>query len=128
MPGPIHNFLSPNIGIESITRHSDAAPLRLPTSLDVVPSGENASVQSVENMYAPRLEARVQAFLTPSIASRELLIPGVFNSRLKKAADELRTLGRKNKSHTLRRAADMLEEDAELKDLLTTYRQLLQKG
>ena len=130
MARPIsNNLFSSNVGIESITRQT-TAETRLPESTQVMPSAESATAASntVEMLYSPKLEAALSAFLQNEIGSRELLIPGVFNSRLRKAMTDFRKASRKKKSRSLRDAAQLLEEDEDLKSLLSTYRALLQKG
>lgn len=124
----INTQFLPNTGIESITRQESETFSRLPDSLHVVPSGDEAAGGSLEKLFAPKLGASMQNFLTPDIASRELFLPSVFNRKLRQAADDLRKAARNNNSRTLRHAADVLDEDADLKNLLSTYRQLLQKG
>ena len=130
MARPItNNLFSSNVGIESITRQT-TAETRLPENSQVMPSSESATAtsNSVEMLYSPRLEAALSAFLQNEVGSRELLIPGVFNSRLKKALNEFKKEARKKKSRSLRDAARLLEDDEDLKSLLSTYRALLQKG
>lgn len=125
----INRLFSANVGIESITRQR-TTETRLPESSQIMPSGEapTSASNSVEMLYSPRLEAALAAFLQNEIGSRELLIPGVFNSRLRKAMNEFRKASRKKKSRALRDAAQLLEDDEDLKSLLSTYRALLQKG
>lgn len=128
MSNTISTHLSPQIGIESISNRGAEAPAKLPESCQIVPSGENIASRSVESLYAPKFGAAVQSFLTPKIHARELFIPGVFNRKLQNAAKSLRAAARENQSRTLRHAAFILENDAQLKEQLTAYRQLLQKG
>ncbi len=100
----------------------------LPAGTTVLPSGDVAGAATLEALFNSRLEEGMKAFLRPDINTRELLLPGFFNSRLHKAQKKLREAARRGQSPASARAADLLEEDDELKELLFMYRGLLQKG
>ena len=121
-----HSPFAGNIGIEGISwRRNEVS---LPVGTTVLPSGDLVSQAALDTLYGSRLEEELKAFLKPNLMSRELLLPGVLGSRLNKARRKLRSEARKSGSRTLARAADLLEEDEEMKELLAMYRGLLQKG
>ena len=121
-----HSPFAGNIGIEGISwRRNEVS---LPVGTTVLPSGDLVSQAALDTLYGSRLEEELKAFIKPNLAARDLLLPGVLNSRLNQARKKLRALARRGGSRALARAADLLEEDEELKDLLAMYRGLLQKG
>jgi len=121
-----HSPFAGNIGIEGISwRRNEVS---LPVGTTVLPSGDLVSQAALDTLYGSRLEEELRAFVKPDLAARDLLLPGVLNSRLNQARKKLRALARRGGSRALARAADLLEEDEELKDLLAMYRGLLQKG
>ena len=121
-----HSPFAGNIGIEGISWRRNE--VNLPTGTTVLPSGNLVSPAALDALYGSRLEEQLKAFVKPNIAARDLLMPGVLNSRLHQAGKKLRAEARRRGSRALARAADLLEEDEELKALLAMYRGLLQKG
>ncbi len=117
-----------HLGIETITHISGQKLSGLPDIPALLPSGTELAGGMTESLYEAKLTSMLRNFLAPAMQSKELLLPGMLNQKLKRAKDDLRNAGRKKKSKALHRAADLLEEDAELKEVLDTYRQLLQKG
>ncbi len=117
-----------HVGIETITHISGQKLSGLPDVPALLPSGTEVTSGMTESLYEAKLTSMLRVFLSPAMQSKELLLPGMLNQKLKRAKDDLRKAGRKKKSKTMHRAADLLEEDAQLKEVLDTYRQLLQKG
>ena len=115
-----------NIGIEGISWKKNE--ISLPAGTTVLPSGDLVSQAALDTLYGSRLEEQLRAFIKPNPATRDLLLPGVMSARLHQARKKLRAEARRGGSRALARAADLLEEDEELKDLLAMYRGLLQKG
>jgi hypothetical protein len=115
-----------NIGIEGISWRKNE--VNLPAETTVLPSGDLVGQAALDTLYGSRLEEQLRAFVKPNLAARDLLLPGVLNARLYKARLKLRSEARRRGSRTMARAADLLEEDEEMKHLLALYRGLLQKG
>ena len=121
-----HSPFAGGIGIEGISWQPRETGL--PSGTQIVPSGDMTGHITLEALYDSPLEGGLRAFFKPDLNTRELLFPGFFSSRLNSARKKLRAAARKNNSPACAKAADLLEEDVELKELLSMYRGLLQKG
>ena len=121
-----HSPFAGSVGIEGISWQPRETGL--PGGTRIVPSGDLPGQINLEALYASPLEESLRAFLKPDLHTRELLFPGYFSARLNNARKKLQAAARKNNSPACAKAADLLEEDAELKELLSMYRGLLQKG
>jgi hypothetical protein len=121
-----HSPFAGGIGIEGISWQPHESGL--PGGTQVVPSGDMPGHITLEALYGSPLEEGLRAFLKPNLNTRELLFPGYFSARLNNARKKLRAAARKSNSPACAKAAELLEEDAELKELLSMFRGLLQKG
>ena len=121
-----HSPFAGGIGIEGISwQPRDSG---LPGGTQIVPNGDMPGQINLEAIYASPLEERLRAFLKPDLRARELMFPGYFSARLNNARRKLRAAARKTNSSACANAAELLEEDEELKELISMYRGLLQKG
>ena len=121
-----HSPFAGGVGIEGISWQPRGTGL--PGGTQLVPSGDVWGQITLETLYASPLEEGLRAFFKPDLRTRELLFPGYFSACLNRARRKLRAAARENDSAAGAKAAELLEEDAQLKELLSMYRGILQKG
>ena len=120
-PYPMH------VGIENVmTPQSEVGRANLPQSLRVLPSDQMAQAV-MEASLPPTLKEQMARFLEPNIAARELLVPDVLFAVLSRNRDELKRDGRGG-GNRRRKAAELLEELLEDKQLCDMLRRLLVSG
>jgi hypothetical protein len=94
----------------------------------VVPTDAATGPEALHRLYSSSWDTTMRRFLQPQVLARELLIPGMFSSHIRRAREELTQEARRKKSPALRHAALLMEEDEDMKNLLEIYRNLLLQG
>jgi|GEM_PF-541147 len=119
-------------GIESISQ-SGLPDLPLPDATQMPPAAQLNRPELDRLLQRPTLKDYVNEQLQPKIDDRQLLIPQRFERTLLGAAQTLRTLStaqesRKGAATALGKAARLLAEEANLRELLNMYRSTLYQG
>ncbi len=134
MPDSIREAAFFQTGLESITV---GAPPPEATSLpearaSLAPSDEGMDNLLADLLRAPALDGRLLAALRPPLTSRDVLAPGAYGALLENVRGVLRALvdeaGPDEKDDAFSAAADLLEEEKSLRELLAMYRHVLHKA
>lgn len=135
--GPSFSF---DRGIDSITHASKAAAGGLgamPERAEAPPADLNNRPQLDQLLHQPSMNDQLQAQLRPQLEHRDLLTPARFRevlgeaqSHLRDSADVLLQQGpaQADAARSLNRAARLLQEESQLRELLQTYRSALFQG
>lgn len=114
-------------GIDTITFKHDAGNEGLPAMQKLVPSEEGARPQLERLLNRPTLNGYLDQAIRPQVLNRELLMPHQFRATLKSALTTLRKRQEKQRdpksreARVLARAARLLAEEDELRDLAQMY-------
>lgn len=134
-----HSF-SFDRGIESITHTAKAQTSdfgKLPERADAPPADLNHRPQLDQLLHQPSMNDQLQEQLRPQLELRDLLSPTRFReelghtqSFLRDSADVLLQQGadQADAARSLNRAARLLQEESQLRELLQTYRSALFQG
>lgn len=119
-------------GISDIvfTQRDEEAAHSLPERRDLPPSDGNVRAQLSELLEKPNTARFLEEALRPAIDDRDLLSPTRFSDALQDALTELTTLARSDNadSRVLNRAARLLKEETNLRELVVMYRSALYQG
>lgn len=110
--------------------HGDSAAPALPQQHELAPS-ELEGVGQLERLFEQRsLEDRLEAAVRPEVSDRDLLLPAAFRAALDRALGTLRDAAehRPDDARVLNRAARLLKEETDLRDLVAMYRGALYQG
>jgi hypothetical protein len=119
-------------GIEEILWEEEISAERLPDLFSLIPSESPVESYLQEIFYSPSLEEHILASLRPELSHREITIPARFQTIAEETCEILReTLKQTDspaKEAALQKAVHLLEEQRELRGLLSAYRKLLMEG
>ena len=121
-------------GIDKITFKGQEAQQGLPEQRELTPADHAQRPMLDQLLAANNLESLLEAAIRPDFDDRDLLMPGKFKqamdsslASLRQAAEE-RLAGDPGAARTLNRAARLLGEEVNLRDLLQMYRSVLLQG
>jgi type III secretion protein X len=116
-------------GIERVIHEHDE-PALLPESPNLAPSELARAAQLDRLLALPNLDDYLQGALQPSLGNKDLLQPGKFRDALGGCARMLREAAQADpaQARPLERAARVLAEEGDLRDLLQMYRTMLLQG
>ncbi|HYC37715.1 MAG TPA: hypothetical protein VEC19_14910 [Usitatibacter sp.] len=116
-------------GIDRVV-HEHGQRSALPERLDIAPSEMPQPAELDRLLAMPNLADYLQETLQPRLESKELLQPGAFRQALEGAREMLRQAAQSDpeSARALNRAARLLSEEADLRDLLQMYRSMLLQG
>ena len=118
-------------GIDSISR-STRPEVPLPDAAHLPPAAQLSRPELDRLLWQPNLQDYLAEQLQPQIADRQLLTPQRFERALRAAVARLRDLaareGHAGRNPLLRKAAQALAEEANLRELLSMYRSTLFQG
>jgi type III secretion protein X len=102
----------------------------LPSGINLAPSEMPQPAELDRLLAMPNLEDYLQNTFLPQLENKELLQPGQFRSALENAREMLRGAAEADpeQAKTLNKAARLLSEEADLRDLLQMYRSMLLQG
>lgn len=118
-------------GIDTITFKQGAGAEGLPTLQKLVPAEEGTRPQLDRILHRPNLDSFLDQATRPEIRNRELLMPHLFRQTLKSTLSALRRRQEKvrdpksRESRVLARAARVLAEEDELRELALMYTRTL---
>lgn len=120
-------------GIESITHAQQQAASALPERGDAAPPDIGVRGQLDLLLQKPSMDDRLDAGLRPPVEHRDLLLPGRFQDALGGAMQQLRQAAQNapeasDQSRVLNRAARLLGEESNLRELVQMYRSALYQG
>ena len=121
--------LSFDRGLDRVV-HEQGPRSSLPEGLNIAPSEMPHPAELDRLLAMPNLDDYLQETLLPRLENKELLQPGTFRQALEGARDMLRQAAEADpeQARTLNRAARVLSEEADLRDLLQMYRSMLLQG
>ncbi len=126
----VGELLSFTVGIEQIlVDHGQHLDEHLPESNTLFPSDTPPELHLEQVVRTQNYEKALLAGLCPSIEQRNVLLPGQIRAQLAEVARELDARFRKAKTseerEELKKALLVLEEDEELREVLSAYERLL---
>jgi type III secretion protein X len=116
-------------GIDRVVHERDT-PAALPQGLNIAPSEMPQPAELDRLLAMPNMEDYLQGLFQPRLENKDLLQPGQFRATLESCREMLRQAAEADpaSAKTLNRAARMLSEEADLRDLLQMYRSMLLQG
>ena len=132
MADPI-KFFSFDRGIEQIFQGELKADARLPQQRGTVLPSENPATQHLDKVVrTPNLESHLLNSLQARVDDKTILIPSVYRSLITESRKALRKSAKKagpwTNKKVLEEAAELLDGEEDLMDLLNTYRNTLHKA
>lgn len=120
--------LSFDRGIDRVVH--ERVPDALPEALNIAPSEMPQPAELDRLLAMPNLDDFLQTALQPRLDNKDLLQPARFRQALEGAREALRQAaeGDPDSAKALNRAARLLSEEADLRDLLQMYRSMLLQG
>ncbi|MFD0669003.1 hypothetical protein ACT80S_14880 [Ramlibacter sp. MAHUQ-53] len=121
-------------GIDQITFRRNEGAQGLPDRHHLIPADQASRPQLERLLARPTLDSLVEDAITPDIEDPELLLPARFRGVLKNTLATLRRRSEKEKdprsrnARALARAAGLLAEEDELRDLAQMYLSTLYQG
>ena len=115
-------------GIDRVVH--ERTPDALPEGLNIAPSEMPQPAELDRLLALPNLDDYLQRALYPQLDNKDLLQPARFRQALEGAREALRQAAEDDPENakTLNRAARLLSEEADLRDLLQMYRSMLLQG
>lgn len=128
----INRLMSFDHGIENIV-HADrnqADTQGLPDRRNLTPSDDFVRTQLTQLLEKPNIGYLLEEALYPEIGSRDLLRPSEFQAALQEAQADLAALADQGggDNRILNKAARLLREETQLRDLVAMYRSALYQG
>lgn len=121
-----------NTGIVQVTTQSDLAPASLPDAAGLVPGETGYTEQLTKLLFPPSVEQSLLDSLRPEIDNRQMLNPVVYQATLENSFQEISQLGEEHagtpKGDKLKRAADELQSELEMTNILSMCRHLLHQA
>lgn len=124
MSNKIGGFL-PDIGLEYIARYQGEAP-NLPAQSEAKLTGGQIRQQLNELFDGPSLEQTLQRFVSPRPSNPAILAPTRFESLVQGGAQHLREQAEQSNNPLLKSAGTLLDQEQELRQLFSYYRNSLQ--
>lgn len=122
---PVGGF-SPDVGLEYVARSNDK-PLTLPTQNEAQLTG-NQVRQRIEELFGKSsMEHTMRHFVSPHLSNPSILIPARFEKLVRESAQSLIDQANNN-NPALSRASELLRQEIQLRDLLSTYRNMLMEA
>jgi type III secretion protein X len=120
--------LSFDRGIDRVVHERDTPAL--PAGLNIAPSEMPQAAELDRLLAMPNLDDYLQSHFQPQLDNKDLMQPGQFRATLESCREMLRREAEANPdaARTLNRAARMLADEADLRDLLQMYRSMLLQG
>jgi len=120
--------LSFDRGIDRVVH--ERTPDALPDAFNMAPSEMPQPAELDRLLALPNLDDYLQGSLYPQLDNKELLQPARFRQALEGAREALRQAGESDPENAkvLNRAARLLSDEADLRDLLQMYRSMLLQG
>lgn len=133
MTDQIAKTFSLDTGIEQILKSGESETAKLPVDRSaILPSDDHLKIQLNRLFNAPSLDDQILSLLKPALLNKNILIPARYQALLKSIQRKIKKAAEKNKSgkgeRALAEAAELLEEEQELLELLNTYRNILHKA
>lgn len=116
---------SPDIGLEYIARYQ-GEPLNLPAQSEAKLTGGQIRQQLNELFGGPSLEQTLRRFVSPQPSNPAILAPTQFESLVQGGAQHLREQAEQLNSPILKSASALLDQEQELRQLFSYYRNSLQ--
>ena len=116
-------------GIDRVV-HQQEPSTGLPQGINIAPSDMPQPAELDRLLAMPNLDDYLQGLFQPQLDNRELMQPGQFRTALDGAREMLRGAAENDPegAKTLNRAARLLNDEADLRDLLQMYRSMLLQG
>jgi type III secretion protein X len=119
-------------GIDRVTHESGDQPdlPGLPGDSRLAPSEMPQPAQLDRLLAMPNLDDYMQSALHPELGNKDLLVPAQFRHALEAAGRMLRDTAQAqpDEARVLNRAARLLSEESDLRDLVQMYRSVLLQG
>ena len=116
-------------GIDRVV-HQQEQFTGLPQGVNIAPSDMPQPAELDRLLAMPNLDDYLQGLFQPQLDDKELMQPGQFRAALDDAREMLRQAAENDPedARTLNRAARLLNDEADLRDLLQRYRSMLRQG
>ena len=128
----VTSHLSFDAGIELISMQSGLALASLPDSAPMVPTVSHYTQQLTKLLFPPSIEQTLLESLAPDIENRLILNPVTYHATLEQCQGQLQALADEHagtpQGEKLQRAADELQAESEMCQLLTMSRHLLHQA
>lgn len=123
-------------GLDGITYAGrEAASQHLPARQELAPPADGVKAQLAQLLDTPNIDRYLDSQLCPTVANRDLLLPGKFAQALQAALDGLAAAAAEQSqdrspedARALNRAVRLLKDEAGLRDLVAMYRSALYQG
>ena len=122
-------------GLDGITYAGrEAAGQHLPERQELAPPAEGVKAQLAQLLDTPNIDRYLDSQLRPTVANRDLLLPGKFAQALQATLEGLSAAAEQSQDHNpedaraLNRAVRLLKDEAGLRDLVAMYRSALYQG
>lgn len=112
----------------------EAAGQHLPERQELTPPADGVKAQLAQLLDTPNTDRYLDNQLRPTLANRDLLLPGKFAQALQATLDGLSAAAEQSQdrnpedARTLNRAVRLLKDEAGLRDLVAMYRSALYQG
>ena len=126
MSDKIRGF-SPDIGLEYIARHLEQTP-NLPARSDAKLTGGQVRQRLNELFGGPSLEQTLQRFVSPRPSNPANLLPTRFEALVHQSARALEEEAERTGNPALKSASRLLDQERELRQLFTYYRNTLMEA
>ncbi|WP_063581924.1 hypothetical protein [Achromobacter ruhlandii] len=112
----------------------EAADQHLPERQELTPPADGVKAQLAQLLDTPNTDRYLDNQLRPTLANRDLLLPGKFAQALQATLDGLSAAAEQSQdrnpedARALNRAVRLLKDEAGLRDLVAMYRSALYQG
>ncbi|ALX82347.1 hypothetical protein A7P25_04740 [Achromobacter xylosoxidans] len=112
----------------------EAAGQHLPERQELTPPADGVKAQLAQLLDTPNTDRYLDNQLRPTLANRDLLLPGKFAQALQATLDGLSAAAEQSQdrnpedARALNRAVRLLKDEAGLRDLVAMYRSALYQG
>ena len=118
---------SPDIGLEYISRYQEQA-LNLPMQGEGTLTGGQIRQQLNELFGGPSLELTLRRFVSPRPGNPAILVPSQFEALVHESTQSLRKQAEQSDNPALKSVSKLLDQEQELRQLFTDYRNTLKKA
>lgn len=122
-------------GLDGITYAGrEAAGQYLPERQELAPPADGVKAQLAQLLDTPNIDRYLDSQLRPTVANRDLLLPGKFAQALQATLDGLSAAAEQSQdrnpedARALNRAVRLLKDEAGLRELVAMYRSALYQG
>ncbi len=112
----------------------EAAGQHLPERQELAPPADGVKAQLAQLLDTPNIDRYLDSQLRPTVANRDLLLPGKFAQALQATLDGLSAAAEQSQdrnpedARALNRAVRLLKDEAGLRELVAMYRSALYQG